>query len=84
MEDQELLEELIDIICLSWRDLTTSRLQGVPRKWKSYCSQSGIDPLVTDVETVLDFLYSMYKGGCMYSGICVARSARSSAAIIPV
>ena len=83
MGNRDLQEEVIDIICLSWRDTTTSRYEVVLRQWKNYCSQRGVDPLVTDVKNVLDFLHGMYKRGCRYSGICAARSALSSAITIP-
>ena len=76
-------EEIMDIICLSWRDTTTSRYEGVLREWKNYCCQRGVDLLVIDVKNVLDFLHGMYKRGCRCSGIYAARSALSSAVATP-
>ena len=73
----------MDIICLSWRDTATSHYEGVLRQWKKYCYRRSVDPLVTDVKNVLDFLHGMYKQGWRYSGICAARSALSSAVTIP-
>ena len=83
MAYRELPEEDIDISCLSRRDSLTSRYERVLRKWKNYCRQRDVDPLVADVKTVLDFVYGMYKCGCTYSGTCTARSALSSAVTIP-
>ena len=83
MGNRGLQEEIMDIICLSWRDTTTSRYEGVLRQWKNYCFQRGVDPLVTDVKNVLDFLHGMYKQGCRYSCICAAKSAPSNAVTIP-
>ena len=77
MENRGLQEKIMDIICLSWRDTTISRYEGVLRQWENYCCQRGVDPLVTDVRTMLDFIHGMY------SGICAARSALSSAETIP-
>ena len=48
-------------------ETTTSRYEGVLRKWKNYCSQRDVDPLVTDVKNVLDFIHGKYKRGCRYS-----------------
>ena len=83
MGNRDLQEEVMGIICLSWRDKTTPQYELVLRQWKNYCSQKGVDPLFTDVKNVLDFFHGMYKRGCRYSGICAARSALSSAVTIP-
>ena len=83
MGNRDLQEEVMDIICLSWRDTTTSQYELVLRQWKNYCRQKGVDLLFTDVKNVLDFFHGMYKRGCRLSGICAARSALSSAVTIP-
>ena len=73
----------MDIICLSWRDTTISRLTGYSDSGKNYCCQRGVDLVLADMKNVLHFLHGMYKRGCRYSGICAARSALSSAVTIP-
>ena len=83
MGNRDLQEEVMDIICLSWRHTTISRYEGVLRQWKNYCCQTGVDSLVTNVKNMLHFLHGMYNRGCRYSGICPARSALSSAITIP-
>ena len=83
MGNRDLPEEVMDIICLSWRDTITSRYEGVLKSQKNYCSQRDIDSLFTDVKNVLDFFHGMYKRGLRYSGICTARSAFSIAVTIP-
>ena len=40
------------------------------------------NPYSPDVTAVLAFLYSMYRNGCLYSGLCAARSALSSSITI--
>ena len=35
-------------------------------------------PYSPDVTAVLAFLHGMYRSGCLYSGLCAARSALSS------
>ena len=82
MGNRDVSEEVMDIICLSWRDKTTSPYEGVLRRWKNYCSQKDVDPLVTDVNNVLDFLHRTYKLGCRYNCICTATSALFSAVTI--
>ena len=41
-----------------------------------------MDPSIADVNTVLAFLHGMYLNGCLYSGLCAARRAFSSAVTI--
>ena len=62
--NQGLQEKVMDIICLSWRDTTTSCYEGVLRQCENYLCQRGVNPLITDVKNVLDFLHGMYKLGC--------------------
>ena len=50
MGNRDLQEEVMAIICLSWRDPTTSRHGGALRQWKNYCNQRGVDPLITDMK----------------------------------
>ena len=61
MGNRDLQEEVMDIICLSWRHTTISRYEGVLRQWKNYCCQTGVDSLVTNVKNMLHFLHGMYN-----------------------
>ena len=63
MGGRNLPEEVINIICPSWKYSATSRYEVVLRKWKNYSSQRDAYPLVTDMNTVLDYLHGMYKRG---------------------
>ena len=83
MGNRGIPEEIMDIICESWRENTSTRYGGVLKKWKLHCSQRHADPYHTDVKNVLEFLHGMYLNGCRYSGICAARSALASAVTIP-
>lgn len=83
MRDWEPPEEVIHIICLSWRGSTVSRYDRTLRKWKNYWSQRDVDPLDTSLKTVLDLLHGIYERGCRCIGICAAKSALSSAVTIP-
>ena len=47
MGNRGLQEEIMDIICLSWRDTTTPHYEGVLRQWKNCCCQRGADPFDT-------------------------------------
>ena len=78
----------MDIICLSHGETQQQHLvmmKGYSDRGKSIAAKRHVDPLVTDVKNVVDFLHGMYKQGCRYrySGICAARSALSSAVTIP-
>lgn len=72
VRDQDHPEEVIDIICISWRNWTTYRYEVVLRKWKNFCRQTDVNPLVTNVKTQ-----------CRYSVTCASWSAFSSALTIP-
>ena len=60
---QCILDEVMTIICRSWRDKTSSRYGCVLRKWKLHCIQKNVDPFITDVNNILEFLHGMYTSG---------------------
>ena len=70
--------EITDVITDSWRTTTRSRCESVFRQWFIYASSRNTDPYTPDVNTVLSFMHGMYINGCLYSGLCAARSALSS------
>ena len=70
--------EITDVITDSWRTTTRSRYESVLRRWFIYASSRNTDPYTPDVNTVLSFMHGMYINGCLYSGLCAARSALSS------
>ena len=74
----DLPNEVKGIIYDSWRSKTKSRYKGVLKRWRQHCIQRNENPYIADVRSVLIFLHGMYKNGCLYSGICAARSALSS------
>ena len=76
-------EEINTIIMQSWRAGTISKYNQILQRWQSFCVEQNTDPLYTNVNIILKFLLSMYKGGCHYSGLCAVRSALSSAIEIP-
>ena len=41
-------------------------------------TSTNTDPCTSDVNTVISFMHGMYINGCLYSGLCAARSALSS------
>ena len=66
----------------SWRDTTQSKFEAILKKWKQHALPGNEDPIDTSVESVLSFLRGMYAKGCLYSRLCVARSALSSVVCI--
>ena len=71
------------IIHDSWKDTTKSRYESILQRWRNDCVQRNGCPFSTNVNSVLIFLHGIYKNGCLYSGICVARNTLSSTVMIP-
>ena len=70
--------EITDVILESWRPATRSRYESVLRRWHKFAISRNGNPCSPDVIPVLTFLHGMYHNGCLYSGLCAARSALSS------
>ena len=70
--------EITDVILELWRPTTTSRYESVLRRWYSFAISRNENPYSPEVTAVLAFLHGMYRYGCLYSGLCAARSALSS------
>ena len=49
---------------------------------KSYALSRNENPCNTNIDSVLKFLDGMYNDGCLYSGLCAARSALASVVTI--
>ena len=77
----EFANEMKKIIFDSWRIKTKTWYEGVLKKWRNHCLQRNENSYITDIKSVL-FLHCMNKNGCLYSGICVARSSLSSFVMI--
>ena len=65
-----------------WQPSSTYRYVSVLKRWHRYEISRNEDPYSPDVNTVLTFMYGMHLSGCLYSGLCAARSAFSSAVTI--
>ena len=74
----ELPPEVTKVILESWRPSTTSRYKSVLKQWHRYAISRNEDPYSPDVNTVLTLMHCMYLNGCLYRGLCTARSALSS------
>ena len=74
--------EITDLITDSWRTTTRSRYESVLRRWFIYASSRNTYPGTPDLNTVLSFMHGMCINGCLYSGLCAARSALSSIVMI--
>ena len=75
--NSNLPREITDVIADLWRTTTRSRYESVLRRWFVYVTSRKTDPCTPDVNTVLAFMHRMYINGCLYSGLCAARSALS-------
>ena len=70
--------EITDVILELWRPTTSLKYESVLRRWHSFAISRNENPCSPDVTAVLAFLHGMYHNGCLYSGLCAARSALSS------
>lgn len=70
-------EDVVNIMCASWRKGSVEQYSVYFRKWLHFCSTRETDPLQLDEVEVLTFLTEMYKKGESYSAINTARSALS-------
>jgi len=75
---QGLSPGVIDIILESWKKSTKQQYWTYFQKWKNFCLQRGIDPLLTPVPLVLDFLLALFNSGLGYSALNTARGALSA------
>ena len=52
------------------------------KRWKCYAILQSENPYVTNIDSVFMFLLGMYNDGCLYCGLCAARSALASVVTI--
>ena len=70
---------VVDLIMKSWLEGTTKRYAPHLRRWFSFCSENGLQPLNADVRSGAEFLTQYFrKSSCEYSSVNTARSALSS------
>ena len=62
--------------------IRTSRYESVLKRWHRYAISRNEDLYSPDVNTVLTFMHGIYLNGCLYSGLCTARSAITSVVTI--
>ena len=76
------LDEVKEITHDPGWDTTTSRYESKLQRWRNHCIHQSECSFSTDVNSVPIFIHGMYKNRYLYSGICVARNAISSAVMI--
>ena len=75
--------EAKEILAASWR-AGTQKQYGTPiRRWEWFCSQRNIHPFSASIESIIEFLTTLYTEDAKYSTICTARSALASVVIVP-
>ena len=74
-----LSSEVLDLIIKSWSEGTAKQYPPHLRRWVSFCSENGLQPLDADVTSGAEFLTQYFrKSSCEYSLDNTARSALSS------
>lgn len=78
-----LSERARHLIMSSWRPATKKQYQVYLTKWKQYCGQREIDPLLPSVLDTIDFLAELFDSGIGYSSMNTARCALSAYITLP-
>ena len=66
-------------MCAAWRTGTKKQYQTYINQWNTFCGERNTDPLLPNIENVLEFLtYLFYDRNLSYSAINTARSALSA------
>ena len=59
---------VLDLIMKSWYKITAKQCAPQLRRWSSFCSENGLDPLNADVARGAEFLTQYFrKSSCEYS-----------------
>ena len=77
-QDRGIPENIIDIMCASWRPSSAKQYAVYFKKWIHFCSEREVDPYSYNVIRVLEFLTAFFDQGQSYSAINTARSALSA------
>ena len=69
---------VLDLIMKSWSEGTIKQYAPHLRRWFSFCSENGLQPLNADVTSGAEFLTQYFrKSSCEYSSVNTVRSALS-------
>ena len=70
--------EIEEVILAVWKPKTAAKYKSFIDRWKHFCIRGSENCYTPSVNSVLKFLYYLYKNGCYYSGLSSARSALST------
>ena len=73
-----LRREIEEVILAAWKPKTAAKYKSFIDRWKLFCVRGSENCYSPSVNSVLKFLYYLYKNGCYYSGLSSARSALST------
>ena len=77
-----LSENASRILLASWKSGTKKQYSTFFRRWFHFCRQRSCDPFSTNVESVVEFLTSLFDNYLGYSAINTARGALSSLGLL--
>ena len=67
-----------EVILAAWKPKTTAKYKSFIDRWKLFCIRRSKNCYTPSVNSVLKFLYYLYKNGCYYPGLSSTRSALST------
>ena len=74
---QNLSKEASDLL-FSWRHKSSQSYDSLCKKWISWCTERGSDPVSGPIEEVVNFLAHLYEKGYQYRSLNAYRSAIAS------
>ena len=74
--------EIEEVILAAWKPKTAVKYKSFIDRWKRFCIQGSENCYTPSMNSVLKFLYYLYKNGCYYTGLSSACSALSTIMLI--
>ena len=83
LHEQHVLPPAQDLIVNSWRASTRQRYESQLAKWQRYCVARDIDPVLPNLNHILNYLAFLFDSGLSYSSVNLAKSALCSVISLP-
>ena len=75
---RDLSDETFQLISAAWRRGTEKSYNSAWSKWRGWCTEREINPILPPIEKVLEFLTAQFKSGLQYSTLNSYRSSLSA------
>ena len=76
--NQSLSQEASNLLLSSWRQKSSQSYDSLCKRWISWCTERGSDPVSGPIEEIVNFLAHLYEEGYQYRSLNSYRSAIAS------